>query len=43
MWDHKGLLGHRPSWQRILYRVAEFWAVPIAFGLLCVAAAMFQP
>ena len=43
MWDHKGLLGHRPRWQRVLERVAEAIMVPVAFLLLCSAAGMFQP
>lgn len=42
MWDHKGLLGFRPLWVRVLERVAEALVMPLVLVLLVVAAGMFQ-
>ena len=42
MWDHKGLLGHRPRWQRVLERVAAAAMLPVAFALILIAGGLFQ-
>ncbi len=42
MWDHKGLLGYTPRWQRIAYRVAEALVVPVVFAIIVIAGGMFQ-
>ena len=42
MWDHKGLLGHRPRWQRVLYRVIEAAMLPLAFAIIIIAGGLWQ-
>ena len=42
MWDHKGLLGYKPRWQRILERVAEALMLPLAFAIIIIAGGLWQ-